>query len=164
MTRFHPSGDDVQGIPQGLTKDYGSGGSRHDTDDGADGEDGGEEGQLDELSPAFFGVTGEIGDVTGECCPGTCDRRHGAQEKVCPCTSSNCGFHREDLTRSSGFVDTPSHGRESCDRGGEHLNEEEISETCRRDQEKRQLDNPEEEVTEDELVPSKYEVGLKKLT
>ena len=67
MAGGEPVVDDIERIPEQFTVNYTSGGSGHNTNDGAEGEDDWQEGELDELAPGGAGITREVGDVTGQC-------------------------------------------------------------------------------------------------
>ncbi len=52
---------------------------------------------MDVLSPGSASVTGEVGDVTGEGCPGTGDGGHAGEEEVGFCATADGGFEGEDV-------------------------------------------------------------------
>ena len=104
---------------------------------------------MDVLSSAATGVTGEIGDVTGECGPRASDRGHATEPEVGFGAAVNGSLECEDLSTASCLVHAPSHGREGSNWCGNQLDCEQVAEFGWWDQEKWQLDDPEQEVTGD---------------
>ena len=141
-----PFGDDVKGVPDQCSVNDAGCGSGDDTDDRAEREDDGEEGKLDELAFGGFSISREIGDVAGEGGPGAGDGGHGGEEEVGFLRAGDGGFEGEDLARAAGFVDTPAHGGEGGDGGGDEFQGEEVAEFGWGDEEEGKLDDPEDKV------------------
>lgn len=111
------------------------------------------------MSPAGTGVTREIGDVTGKCGPGTSDRGHAAEPEVSFGAARNCSLECENLSTSSCFVHAPTHSREGSNWGGNQLDGEQVTESRWWNQEKWQLDDPEQEVTGDKSADCSFRHG-----